>query len=216
MLGEMEIAYFGQSSFKLKGKTATVVIDPYSEKVGKFPRDVEADLVTVSHDHYDHNAVEKVGGPRFVVNGPGEYETAGVSVIGIHTWHDDKKGSERGPNTVYVIEIDGLRVCHLGDLGHKLGQEVVEEIGSVDIVMVPVGGFYTIDAKTAAEVVKQLDPWIAIPMHYGSGDAEGKLAPVEDFLREMGTPGLVAVPRFSVTAEKLPSEFTMVLLEKKG
>jgi L-ascorbate metabolism protein UlaG (beta-lactamase superfamily) len=208
----MEIVYFGQSCFRLKGKSATVVTDPYGEKVGKFPKDVEAEVVTVSHDHFDHNAVERVGGKPFVVNGPGEYESKGVSVIGVPSWHDDKQGQERGGNTIYVIEIDGLRVCHLGDLGHKLTQGVVEEMGPIDILLVPVGGTYTLDAKTSVEVIKQIDPWVAIPMHYGSNEAV-KLAPVGEFLKEIGVGEIAAVPKYSVVAEKLPSEFTVVLLE---
>lgn len=202
---------FGQSSFRLKGKNAVVVTDPYDEKTAKYPRDVEADIVTVSHDHADHNAVAKVSGSPFVVNGPGEYEVKGVSVIGIPVWHDDKKGAERGANTVYVIEMEGLRICHLGDLGHKLEQGSLDEIGSVDIVMIPVGGKYTIDAKVACEVAKQIDPWIVIPMHYG-----GELAEVSEFVKEYGKGTVEPVQKLTITAEKLPGEQMLVVFDKKG
>lgn len=209
----MEITYLGHASFKIKTRTAVVVIDPYDEAIGKYPKDVEADLVLVSHDHSDHNNVAVLKGHPFVINGPGEYEVKNISIIGVATYHDDKKGEERGSNTVFVVEAEGVRLCHLGDLGHKLSDGQLSDIGAIDVVMVPVGGVYTIDAKTAAEVVKQVDPWIAIPMHYGVSD-KLKLASVDDFLKEMGTAG-EAQPKLVVTAEKLPSEMQVVVLEKK-
>lgn len=209
----MEITYLGHSSFRLKGKTATVVTDPYDEKLAKFPRDVSADIVTVSHDHFDHNAVKSVQGLAFSVQGPGEYEVKGVSIIGVHTWHDEKNGTERGPNTVYVVEIDGLRIAHLGDLGHKLTQEQLDEMGPIDVVLVPVGGVYTIDAKTAVEVVRQADPWVAIPMHYKQLNPE--LDGVEDFLKEMGKPDAQPIPKFVISTDRLPTELQVVVLERK-
>lgn len=216
----MEVTYLGHSAFKIKGKNSAVVTDPYDAKVSKFPRDVEADIVTVSHQHGDHNAVAQVSGKPFVIDGPGEYEVGGVSVIGIQTWHDDKLGQERGSNTMFVIEIDGLRLAHLGDLGHKLTEIQLEEMGgAIDVVFVPVGGFYTIDAKTAAEVVKQLDPWVVVPMHYASltidPSLSGKLTGVEVFLKEMGKTEVVAIPKLVISADRLPTEMQVVVLERK-
>jgi L-ascorbate metabolism protein UlaG (beta-lactamase superfamily) len=214
---KMEITYLGHSSFKLRGKQKTVVTDPYGEKVGKFPRDIEADLVTVSHDHFDHNAVEKLKNKPFVINGPGEYEVGDVSVIGVSVFHDEKGGEERGRNTIFVIELDGLRVAHLGDLGHKLNDGQLEDMGAIDVVLIPVGGKYTIDAKTAKEVVGQIDPWVVIPMHYGEtggGGVEG-LAPVADFLKEMGKSETVSIPKLVISTEKLPDDLQIVVLEKK-
>lgn len=213
------MTYLGHSSFKLKGKTSTVVCDPYGDEIGKFPRDVAAEVVTVSHDHFDHNQTAKVKGVPFVISGPGEYEVKGISVIGVPTWHDDNQGGKRGPNTVYVIEIDGLRVVHAGDLGHKLSETQASEIGPVDIALIPVGGNYTIDAKTAAEVAKQLDPWIIVPMHYRQPgiNLSGELAGVEDFLLAMGLAG--DTPRLAklvVSKEKLPTETQVVVLEQKN
>lgn len=209
----MEITYLGHASFRIKGKTATVVTDPYDEKLGKFPKDVTADIVTVSHQHGDHNAVKSVQGLAFSVQGPGEYEVKGVSIIGVHTWHDEKNGVERGANTVYVIEIDGMRVAHMGDLGHKLSQEQLDDIGPIDVVMVPVGGKYTIDAKGASEVVKQLDPWVVVPMHYKQLNSE--LADVGEFLKEMGKPDVQPMPKFVISADRLPTELQVVVLERK-
>ncbi len=214
----MEITYLGHSSFKIKGKTATVVTDPYDVKCGKFPKDATADIVTVSHHHFDHDQVKLVGGNPFVIEGPGEYEVKGVSVIGVASWHDDSGGSQRGPNTIYVLEMDGLRVCHLGDLGHQLDEKQLGEMGSLDVVMIPVGGVYTIDAKTAAEVAKQVDPWLIIPMHYQQPGLEaatfGKLASVDVFLQEMGK-SVEAVPKLTISRDKLPQETQVVVLERK-
>jgi L-ascorbate metabolism protein UlaG (beta-lactamase superfamily) len=215
----MEITYLGHSSFKLKGRSASLVTDPYNEKCGKFPRDVEVDIVTVSHDHDDHNQVQKVGGSPFVINGPGEFEVKEISVIGISTFHDGSNGSERGRNVVYVIEVDGLRIVHLGDLGHKLTPDQLEEMGPIDILMVPVGGMYTIDAKVAVEVVKQIDPWIVIPMHFKQEGLDsqlfGGLTGTEEFVKEMGVANVQVLPKLSISPEKLPSEMQVVVLERK-
>ncbi len=223
----MEIVSLGQSSFRIKGKSATVVTDPYDGAMlgMKFPKVDGVDIVTISHNHGDHNHVASLGltvlsgseNNTFVVNGPGEYEVKGVTVVGIATFHDASSGSERGENTVYNLTIDGVRVCHLGDLGHKLTDSQVEEIGNVDILLVPVGGFYTIDAKTAAEVVAQLEPRIVVPMHYKRAGNANKvldvLTPLLDFLSQMGCEGLAPVPKFTTSLDKLPEATTVVALE---
>lgn len=216
----MDITYLGHASFKLKGKTVSVVTDPFDDSAGKFPKDVDAQIVTITHNHPDHNQVKKVGGSPFVIDGPGEYEVGGVSVVGVPVFHDASNGSERGVNTMYVIEIDGLRIGHLGDLGHKLSQDSIEELGALDVVMVPVGGWYTIDAKTATEVVRQLDPWVVLPMHYQQPGLESKvfekLTGVDAFLKEMGKTDIVPVSKYSLTAERLPTELQVVVLERRG
>lgn len=213
----MEIVYLGHSSFRLKGKTATVVTDPYDERCGKFPKDMVADIVTVSHDHTDHNQIKLVDGSSFIAVGPGEYEVKGVSIIGVQSWHDDKGGAERGTNTVYIFEMDGLRLCHLGDLGHRLSDKQLEEIGSVDIVMIPVGGVYTIDAKTATEVVKQVDPWVIIPMHYQTAELKlgNPLGSVDEFIKETGK-AAQTLPKYVVSKEQLPPETALIVLEKRS
>lgn len=216
----MDIVFLGHSSFRIKGKNATVITDPFeSGKVGfKFPK-VEADIVTVSHDHWDHNQSSLVQGSPKVVSGPGEYEIKGVSVFGVPTYHDAKQGAERGKNTVYVITIDNMRVCHLGDLGHTLSEAQVGEIGEVDILLVPVGGVYTISTKEAAEVVSSLEPKIVIPMHYKTGELNqetfGKLAGVDEFVKEMGI-GPIKDSKFNITYDKLPEEMQVVILERKS
>jgi len=219
ILLKMEITYPGHSCFKIKGRVSTLITDPYDEKAGRLPRDLQADIVTVSHDHGDHNHTEKIAGIKLKIDGPGEYEVGGVSVIGVHTAHDESQGQERGGNTVYVIEMEGVRLVHLGDLGHKLTQEQLQEIGPVDVAIVPVGGFYTINAKLAAEVVKQLDPRVVIPMHYQQAGLDPKtfkdLAGVDEFLKEMAKTEVQPVPKLTITADKLPAEMQVVVLERK-
>lgn len=215
----MDILPLGHSSFKLRGKQATLVTDPYDAgAVGlKFPKNTEADIVTVSHSHPDHSMVAAVIGTPFVVNGPGEYEIKGISVIGIATFHDAEDGKARGKNTAYRIEIDGVRFAHLGDLGHQLSAQQIDILDGLDVLFVPVGGLYTIDAKLAATVVGQIDPKIVIPMHYQTpalkADLAEKLAPVSVFLKEMGKEGVTAVPKLTVTKDKLPAEMQVVVLE---
>ncbi len=185
----MDIVYLGHSSFKLTGRTLSVVMDPFGpDKVGLKFNKVTADVVTVSHDHFDHNRSDLVDDVRKVINGPGEYELNGVSFIGLSTYHDDKKGELRGKNTVYVVEMDGIRVLHLGDLGHKLEDKTLAAIGEIDVLMVPVGGVYTIDSATAAEVVRSIEPKYIIPMHYQvPGLAlSNELSGVEPFLSALG------------------------------
>lgn len=214
----MEIIFLGHSSFKLKGKIATLITDPFGPQIGfKFPK-VEADIVTISHNHEDHNQAELVGGEPFVISGPGEYEVEGISVFGVSTFHDQKRGSERGQNTAYLIEMDGLRICHLGDLGHKLEDKQLEELNGVDILLIPAGGFYTIGPTEAAQVVSQLDPKIVIPMHFNSPKLNqeifGKLSSVEVFLKEMGEEA-IPEPKISITPDKLPEELKVVVLERR-
>lgn len=182
----MDISYIGHSSFKIRTKSATVITDPFDPaSTGiKFPPQ-EADIVTISHDHADHNYLEKISGYKKVVAGPGEYEIMGISIIGISTFHDDKEGSERGKNTIYVYESEGLRIVHLGDLGHALSESQIEALGEVDILMIPVGGVYTIGPKEASDLVSAVEPYFVIPMHFG-GD---KLQPLEAFLKEVGQEG---------------------------
>lgn len=189
----MDITYLGHSSFKIKTKTATIVTDPFdSDAVGIKFSPVESDIVTVSHNHGDHNAHDKVNGVKKVIEGPGEYEVMGVSILGYKTYHDSKKGEERGKNTIYVFESEKLRFCHLGDLGHALDENLVNEIGDIDVLFVPVGGDYTIGAKEAADVVSKIEPFFVIPMHYQQEglkkDTFSSLAPVEEFLKESGLP----------------------------
>lgn len=212
----MDIYFYGQACFKIKGKSASVFIDPYkSEFTGlKLPKDLSADLALSTHNHDDHNNLDVITDATIKITGPGEYEVKGVSVTGISTFHDKENGTQRGRNTVYNVSLDGLNIVHLGDLGHTLSEEQIEEIGSTDILLVPVGSVYTIDSKLASDVVSQLEPKIVIPMHYGLPGLKFELEPVENFLKEMGFESTEPQPKLSVTKDKLPSELQVVVLNK--
>lgn len=213
----MDITYFGHSSFQLKGRLVTLVTDPYdSGFVGlKYPKGISAEIVTVSHSHADHNKADFIKDVKKIINGPGEYEVSGVSIIGYETFHDDEKGIKRGKNTVYLIEMDELRIVHLGDLGHKFSESVLEELGSVDILMIPVGGFYTIDSSVAAEIVRSIEPSFTIPMHYKEPgmkeDLASKLAPVDTFLKEVALP-VERVGKFSIKKGEINEEEQKVVV----
>jgi len=215
---QMDISYLGHSSFRLKGRSATVVTDPYdSQMVGfKFPK-LSADVVTISHDHGDHNKSEFVKDAEFIIKEPGEYEIKGVSIIGIATYHDEKNGELRGKNNIYIYEMDGFRIAHLGDLGHKLGEKILDNMGEIDILMIPTGGEFTVGPADAAEIVRDIDPWMVIPMHYQSegmnADSFSKLAPVDDFLKEAGYP-VERLPKLSVKKETMLEEQKIILLER--
>ena len=217
----MDITYLGHSSFRIKTKSASVITDPYdSQMVGFKFAGIEGDIVTVSHDHKDHNASDKVSGAKKIVTGPGEYEIMGVSILGYASFHDSKEGSERGKNTIYVFEAEGLRLAHLGDLGHALSDDSIGRLGAIDVLMVPVGGEYTIGPKEASEVVSKIDPYFVIPMHYQLGGLNpenfAKLAPVEAFLKETG---MVTenMPKFSIKKEDIGEDQStkVIVLEKK-
>jgi L-ascorbate metabolism protein UlaG (beta-lactamase superfamily) len=217
----MEITYLGHSSFKIKTKTASLVTDPFDPKeVGLKYSGVEGDVVTVSHDHKDHNAIDKVASAKKVLTGPGEYEISGISVMGYRTYHDNKEGAEKGKNTVFVIEAEGLRLVHLGDVGHVLSDDLVDEIGDVDVLMIPVGGFYTIGPKEATEIIGKIEPYFVIPMHYKTPDLSPALGdnilPVEDFLKESGITA-ENLPKFSLKKEDILEDQStkVIVLEKK-
>lgn len=211
----MDITHLGHASFKIKGKKAAVVTDPYEESIGlKLPK-TNADILTVSHAHRDHNATNLVGGEPFIVDGPGEYEIKGVKIAGVPSFHDAKEGGERGKNTIFNIKMDGLWICHLGDLGqNELTNSQMESIGGVDILLVPVGGVYTIDATTASKIVTELEPKVVIPMHYQEEGSNIKLEPVEKFLKEMGAEKTQSQTKLTISKEKLPDELEVVLLNK--
>lgn len=209
----MEIIPLGHASFKLRGKYATVVTDPY-DGAGvslKYPKHIEADIVTISHDHKDHNAVHLVDGAPYKVYGPGEYEIKGVSIIGVPSFHDETDGKERGRNTMYRIEIDGVKVGHLGDLGHLLSSAQVDVLDGIDVLCVPVGGVYTLDAAKAAQVIADIEPRIVIPMHDARSNKD--LNGIDAFLKVMNKGDIAPVPKLSINREKLPSELQIVVLE---
>jgi len=215
----MEIASLGHSSFKISNKTTTVITDPFDQaKVGsKFPKLDKANIVTISHSHEDHDFKSLIPEGAFFAESAGEFEVGGVMIHGISTFHDETNGSERGRNVVFTITIDDVSICHLGDLGHKLTDAQVQEIGQVDILMIPVGGFYTISSHTASEVAVQLEPRIIIPMHYNRPGLDqkifGQLEGLEKFFKEIGAESVVPQSKLVTSVDKLPETTTVVVLE---
>lgn len=211
----MDIQWFGHSCFRLRTRGATVITDPCGPETGyEIPR-MRADIVTISHEHEDHNYCRIISGDPKILRGPGEYEVKGIFIVGISTYHDRKKGQERGKNTVFTFEMDGLRICHLGDLGHVPSQEQIEELSDVSVLLIPVGGGTTINAAQAAEIVSLLEPNIVIPMHYATKDLAMRLDSVSRFLTEMGQEGVKPQEILQVQAGSVPEETQVVLLEYK-
>jgi L-ascorbate metabolism protein UlaG (beta-lactamase superfamily) len=209
----MDINWLGHSCFRLKGSHATVITDPYSPEIGYSLGKTSANIVTLSHQHPGHRYAKGIGGEPKIVERPGEYEIGGVLIIGIGTFHDRDKGGSRGKNTVYLLEIDEVTVCHLGDLGHMLTDEQVEEIDDVDILLLPVGGVSTINAAAAAAVVRQIEPKIVIPMHYQTPALKFELEPVDKFLKEIGAKPVEPLPKLTVSKSSLPASTQIVLLD---
>lgn len=194
----MHIQWYGQSFFKIatknqKGEDVVIVIDPYHKDCGlKVPTKFGGDIVLITHDHKDHNNVELIKSTNlspepFVISGPGEYEVKGVMIYGVPSFHDDKKGTERGENTMYLIETEGIWLAHLGDLGQKtLDNEQLEQVRDIDILLIPVGGTYTINDKEANPIISQIEPCLIIPMHYKIPGLNLKIDGVDKFIKEMG------------------------------
>lgn len=217
----VDIWFHGQACFRIKGKSVSLVFDPYNSSfVGLPPLKLEADIVCVSHDHNDHNDVTVAkradGGAPFVISGPGEYEKSGVNVVGVSSFHDDKEGAERGKNTIYLVNVDDINIVHLGDLGQKkLTQEQVETLSSCDVLMIPVGGTYTIDAKDAPDIIAQLEPKIIVPMHFKLEGLKFALSDVSAFLSVMGKEKAEPQAKLSVARDRLGEEPEVVVLERQ-
>jgi L-ascorbate metabolism protein UlaG (beta-lactamase superfamily) len=182
----MEIKYLGHAAFVITSyRGVKIVTDPYTTSPDLTYGEIRttADVVTVSHDHFDHCNVAAVGGNPQVMRRAGVFAARGIKFKGIISYHDDEGGRLRGNNIIFCFEVDGVKVCHLGDLGHRLDDKQKAEIGSVDILLIPVGGYYTIDAGTATKVCDQLKPGVIIPMHYRTDKGLPNIAGVEEFLR---------------------------------
>ncbi|HTI13187.1 MAG TPA: MBL fold metallo-hydrolase [Dictyobacter sp.] len=215
----MEISWLGHSCFQLRGKNVTVITDPFTPQEDALTQEAatklgktNASIVTVSHNHSGHNYVQGLGGNPRVVNGPGEYEISEVLITGVPSFHDDKRGQLRGRNTIYVIHMDDLVICHLGDLGHSLQEDQLEEVADADVLLVPIGGSNSLTPTQAAEILSQVEPRIAIPMHYPStSDGETSTA-LSKFCREMGIETIDPQSKLSVTKNSLPASTQVVIL----
>jgi len=204
----MEIKYLGHASFLVKTKDAKLVMDPFDPKmVGlKFPKQ-EADVVTVSHPHKDHSYLEGVSADALVVEWPGQFEKRGIRIWGNRSYHDKQEGKERGENILYKIEAEGVSILHCGDLGVIPSDSQLDDIGEVHVLMVPVGGKYSLTADEAMELIKKIEPSIVIPMHYGRPELaiEG-LAPLDEFVKKMGIEQLEPVDKLVIKREDFNTE----------
>jgi len=214
----MQIIWKGHSCFQIitgqgKNQAVTIVTDPYDESTGLKLSKTEADVLLISHSHQDHNNVKAVSGNPFLISGPGEYDIKDVYIQGIPSFHDETLGKERGNNTIYTIETEDLRLCHLGDLGQKeLTPEQVEKIGTIDILMIPVGGVYTISAKEAVKVMSQIEPNITIPMHYLVPKLKIKLDSIDGFLKIMGVKNLEPQSKLIIKKKDISTEEAKIVI----
>jgi L-ascorbate metabolism protein UlaG (beta-lactamase superfamily) len=208
----VDITWLGLSCFRIRGNQAVIITDPFPPGLGYTLGKQTADIVTVSHPHPSHSYDQGINSEHRLVKGPGEYEISGVLILGIGTYHDSVKGQSRGKNTIYLMEIDGVNVLHLGDLGHVLSDDQVEEIGNVDVLLLPVGGVSTINAAMAAEVMRKLEPKVVIPMHYKTTKSDRDLEPVENFLKEMGQTQVDPRPKLNISRTNLPLTTEVVVL----
>jgi L-ascorbate metabolism protein UlaG (beta-lactamase superfamily) len=210
----MKIRWMGHACFLITDKGGKrILTDPFDQSVGYPVPEVEADIVTVSHGHFDHNYTKAVKGDFEVVDAVGSFTVKGIPIKGVATFHDEEKGAKRGKNNVYVMEIDRLKVCHLGDLGHVLDDGTVKDIGPVDVLLIPVGGYYTIDAQTAVKVVGQLKPRLVIPMHFKTAVMDFPIVGVDDFLNEIGKGERVGSNEIEITAGDLGDTMQVKVLD---
>jgi L-ascorbate metabolism protein UlaG (beta-lactamase superfamily) len=210
----MKIKHLAHAAFLVTAANGIrIITDPYTKSPGIDHQAINetADIVTVSHEHGDHNNVSAVkGNPKIVRDSA---EVKGIQLKAVATSHDDKEGSQRGKNTVFCFEVDGINICHAGDLGHELTAEQVKAIGKVDVIMIPVGGFFTIDAKTATKVCDQLKPKVVIPMHYKTEKLNFPIAGVEDFIKDKNNVARTNDSEIELTAGKLPDTMQIIVLK---
>lgn len=210
----MKIRWYGHACFLITTDSGLrILTDPFDETVGYGLPSVTPDIVTVSHEHFDHNAVDLLSGEFDVVRGPGEHHVRVLDIHGLSTYHDEIHGAKRGDNTVYTFEVDNLRITHLGDLGHILSASQIMALRPINVLLIPVGGFYTIDAKEAKEVVEALNPDVVIPMHYKTSVMDFPIASVDDFLELMGRGERLHATTLEVSARDLPSRGSIIVLD---
>jgi len=214
----MKIIWRGQSLFEIIAKTreqdeVKIVIDPYNKELGLRVPKLKADILLVTHDHYDHANTKAVEGSPFLIEGPGEYEVKGVSVKGIPVSHDNEGGTKRGEVTIYTIEAEDITLCHLADIGQKeLTENQLDEIGEINILMIPVGGVYTVDAKEASHIVNQIEPQIVLPMHYKIPKLKEKLKGLDEFLKVEGVKNGEPLPKLNIKKRDMVDEKTKVIV----
>ncbi len=207
----MKINWLGHASFLLEVLNKTIITDPINEKAGYKVYNKRVDYVTVSHEHWDHNQVHALLGEPMVINTLGSYHSEGINFEGIASYHDPQQGRLRGSNIIFKINAEGINLVHLGDLGHLLNEKDIQALGEVDILLIPVGGTFTIDAREAFNLVNKLNPKLVIPMHYQTPHLSFQLAPVEDFTRHFDI--VVKKPYLEISKNNLDQENKVILLD---
>lgn len=210
----MRIQWIGHASFLIETGNRSIITDPYEAYTGYRVLNLPADIVTISHDHRDHNAVQNVSGHPRIITGNGSFDLDGIHIEGIGAFHDNKQGGARGAISIYRFAAEGLNLVHLSDLGHLPDAALVKKLTPVDILLVPVGGLYTIDAAAAFETVQRLQPRIVIPMHYKTAHCEFPIAMLEEFSGLFDK--YIKLPRLEISAADLPEPIRMIVLEYLG
>lgn len=211
----MEITWLGRACFRIRAKEATIVTDPCDKASGYSLGRPTADIVTVSHSDPSHAYVDGIAGSPRVIEGPGEFEISGTSIVGVTTFRGKEKTLESGRNVAYVIELEDIRIGHLGGIGHVPTSDQLEEMGNVDILLVPVGAGESLDAPPAAETVSLIEPKLVIPMNYKTDIDRAQLDPVDRFLKEMGAKSPERHAKVTITRSSLPEETQVVVLDYK-
>jgi L-ascorbate metabolism protein UlaG (beta-lactamase superfamily) len=212
----VKVTWYGHAAFLITmGQGIKIITDPYKPGGGILYKAIpdEADIVTVSHDHSDHNYVEGLPGKPQVIKGAGRYEVRGIVVEGVAAYHDASQGAQRGHNTIFTFDADGIRMCHLGDLGHVLSDQDVQRIGQVDVLCIPVGGFFTIGPQEATTVVGQLQPHLIFPMHVKTEKCNLPIEPVDAFLQGKREVKKLDVSTFTFTKEELKAGLGIIVLQ---
>lgn len=215
----MQIQYYGHSCFKITAKPegrgqddVVIFIDPFDKSVGLRPPQGNANLALITHDHPDHNNVSALKGDPRVIDIPGEYSVFGVNIVGIDSFHDSSSGEERGKNTIYTIETEGMRLCHLGDLGSDLNEKQLEEINGIDVLMIPIGGKYTLDGEKAADIARKIEPNIIIPMHFKIKGSTADVADEKKFCSEIGNCPKESISKINLKKKDLEDKKMNVIL----
>lgn len=211
-----EITWLGHACFRIRGREAVLLTDPAGPDSGYDIGKQSADIVTVSHQHPNHRATDLVKPEFHLISGPGEYEIRDVFIRGVRTYHDNERGAKIGKNTVYLIEMEDLLICHLGDLGHALTEEQSESMSSVDVLIVPIGGGPTLDATAAAELVGQIEPSMVIPMQYRTQFGDFDRDPLEPFLKKFGITDIQTQERVNIKKTDLGEAVEVVVLRPPG
>jgi len=213
----MVIDWLGHSCFKVTLKSGVrVLFDPYDDTVGYTRPEVEVDIVAISHDHFDHNNLDHIKGDFKVIKTAGVHTFEDLTIEGIPTWHDHSKGAHRGPNLVYMLHTRGFALCHMGDIGCVPGDDVFEKLKGIEVLLIPVGGHYTINAGEALEICERIEPNVIIPMHFQTPATNMEIAPLHEFLEAAGREYDVSYPGknyLSIDTASLKKRTRIVVME---